>query len=137
GRPWRPGCGPTRCRSPPPTWKVHAVPRRPSARSAPGTGTRTSATAWRRPAPPTRRPRRHATRPRGNGSLDVGDQDAGDVEVRDGGGAADHVGGDLERVVHRGGRGEAEPAHRGRVAADDDHPAGVLLAVGAPVPRVE
>ena len=51
--------------------------------------------------------------------------------------AADGVGGDLESIVHRRCRSEPELADRRGVAADDDHLAGVLLAVGAPVPGVE
>ena len=53
------------------------------------------------------------------------------MEVRDRGVAAHHVLGDLERVVERARWREAEAAHRGGVTADDDHLAGVLLAMGA------
>ena len=51
--------------------------------------------------------------------------------------AADDVGGHLEGVLQRGRRGEAEAAHRARLAADDDHLADVGHAVAAPVPHVE
>ena len=48
------------------------------------------------------------------------------------GGAADDVGGDLEGVVHRRRRREAEPADRLRVAADDDDLAGSAASPWAP-----
>src|SRR5690606_22484262 len=138
---WRSGSGPTRCRSWRRAWTARAAPRRPWAWSEPGTGSRTIATAWRRRGRALRPCRPPAGRCAGRCAcsclLDVGDEHAGHVEVADRGGAADDVAGDLEGVLQRRCRGEAEPAHGRRVAADDDHLAGPLLAVGTPVPGVE
>ena len=69
--------------------------------------------------------------------MHVGDEQRRRVEVGDGGIASDDVAGDLECVVHRGRRRETQATNRGRVAADDDDLAGVLQAVGAPVPGIE
>ena len=61
----------------------------------------------------------------------------GSVDVADRGRPADHVGCDLEGVVHRRRRREAETSHGPCVTADDDHPPAVLHPVGAPIPHVE